>query len=317
MVNMPRPSFHKLCLPTILLLALTLLRSASGQDGFGAASLGGKGGKTVSVQTASELTKMLKTKGPLIIKVSGTLTIGNVVVASQKTVIGTGKNPTIKGNLYLRSGTEHVILQNLTFTNPMSEKGKGGGDGVTIRGGKKVWIDHCTFVDCGDGCIDITEGANDVTVSWCKFYYINQPEHRFTMLTVGRALKKKKKREIKEVRVTLHHNWWAQGCNSRMPAARKAHVHMYNNYFNCPGNFYCTNARGDALILSESNYYQDVQNPIYAEENGRLKTKNNRFDNCTGKAEERDDKVFVPPYDYVVENVDQVPELLRRKAGAQ
>jgi len=313
---MTRFSFHKLCLSTILLLALSISEAVYGQDGFAAESLGGKGGKTVSVNTAADLTQMLKSEGPLIIKVSGTLAIGSVAVASQKTVIGTGKNPTIVGNLYLRSGVEHVILKNLTFTNPMNSKGKGGGDGVTIRGGKKVWIDHCTFVDCGDGCIDITEGANDVTVSWCKFYYINQPKHRYTMLAVGRAVKKKKKRDIKEVRVTLHHNWWGQGCDSRMPAARKAKVHMYNNYFNCPGNFYCTNARADALILSESNYYQDVQNPIYAESGGRLKTKDNRFDNCTGKAEQRDDEVFDPPYDYVVDNVSKVPEMVRRKAGA-
>lgn len=313
---MTRFSFQKLCLPPILFFAISLSEATFGQDGFGAGSLGGKGGETVSVSTATDFTKMLKKEGPLIIKVSGTHSIGSVNVASQKTVIGTGKNPTIKGNLFLGSGVEHIILKNLTFTNPMNAKGKGGGDGVTIRGGKKVWIDHCTFVDCGDGCVDITEGANDVTVSWCKFYYINQPKHRYTMLTVGRATKKKKKRNVKEVRVTLHHNWWSQGCDSRMPAARKADVHMYNNYFNCPGNFYCTNARADASILSESNYYQDVQNPIYAETDGRLKTKDNRFDNCTGKAEERDDQVFTPPYDYVVDKVDLVPEMVRKGAGA-
>jgi pectate lyase len=188
---------------------------------------------------------------------------------------------------------------------------------VTIRGGKMVWIDHCTFVDCGDGCIDITNGANDVTVSWCKFYYVKQPEHRYTMLTTGRTVKVKKKKKLKTVRVTLHHNWWAQGCNSRMPAARKADIHMYNNYFNCPGNFYCTNARADASILSESNYYQEVQNPIYAERGGRLKTRDNLFDRCTGKAERRDDKVFKPPYEYTVTKVKKVPEMVKRGAGAR
>lgn len=314
MSNMIRFSWQKFFFPTILLLALGS-GSVFCQDGFAAESRGGEGGKTVSVDTAGELTKMLKTEEPLIIKVSGTLDIGHVASASRKTLLGTGKNPTIKGTLFIGSGVEHLILKNLTFTNPMNQKGKGGGDGVTIRGGKKVWIDHCTFVDCGDGCVDISEGANDVTVSWCKFYYVNQPKHRYTMLTVGRTEKKKKKK-VKEVRVTLHHNWWGQGCDSRMPAARKAHVHMYNNYFNCPGNFYCTNARGDAWILSESNYYQDVQNPIYTEESGRLKTKNNRFDNCTGKQEERDDKVFDPPYKYQVDNVNNVPDMVRHDAGA-
>ena len=314
---MTRLSWQNICLPTILLLIMLFPRLGLGQDGFAAKATGGRGGKTVTVHTPEEFTKMLKLDEPLLIEVSGTLAIGSVAMASNKTLIGTGKNPTLIGNLYLRSGATNIILRNLTFTNPMNKKGKGGGDGVTIRGGKMVWIDHCTFVDCGDGCIDITNGANDVTVSWCKFYYVKQPEHRYTMLTTGRTVKVKKKKKLKTVRVTLHHNWWAQGCNSRMPAARKADIHMYNNYFNCPGNFYCTNARADASILSESNYYQEVQNPIYAERGGRLKTRDNLFDRCTGKAERRDDKVFKPPYEYTVTKVKKVPEMVKRGAGAR
>jgi pectate lyase len=234
-------------------------------------------------------------------------------VASHKTIIGKNAGAVLTGTVLLGGGTQNVVIRNLTFTNPSNKKGKGGGDGITIRGGKNVWIDRCTFHDCGDGCVDITEGADLVTVSWCVFSYTKQPGHRFTMLAMGREKKKHKAK----VRVTLHHNWWAEKCDQRMPAARKAHVHMYNNYFTCSGNAYCSNARKEAEILSEANYYESVQNPLYAEDGGKIKVVKNIYANCTGKIARGDDKVFTPPYAWKVNKAGKVPEIVRAGAGAR
>lgn len=283
------------------------------QEGYAEGVTGGKGGRVVTVRTAEEFRKNIAAVEPMVIQVEGMLRVGSAAVASNKTIRGTGKKPTIVGTLVVGRGVENVILQNLFITNPMNKKGKGGGDGVTLRGGRRVWIDHCTFYDCGDGCIDVTDGCNYITVSWCKFYYTKQPKHRYTMLAMGR----KGKRHKNKLKITLHHNWWAENCDQRMPAARKARVHMYNNYFSCKGNTYCTNARRDSEILSEKNYYDGVQNPFYGENGSKLRNNGNIYKNCTGRRDKGDAKVFKPKYKYRLNSVRKVPELVKSGAGAR
>lgn len=283
------------------------------QEGFAADVTGGAGGEVVTVRTAEEFRARAGAQEPLTILVEGHLRVGNVEVASHKTIRGTGRTPTLHGTLFITRGVTNVILQNLHITNPMNKKGKGGGDGVTVRGGKRIWIDHCTFFDCADGCIDVTDGSDFVTVSWCKFFYTKQPKHRFTMLAVGREGKKHKNK----LKITLHHNWWAEKCDQRMPAARKALVHMYNNYFSCRGNSYCSNARRDAEFLSENNYYDGVRNPFYGEKGSRLKESGNIYHDCTGRRDKGDAKVFKPPYPYSLDKTKNVPDLVRAGAGAR
>jgi len=298
-----------LCLSAFLFLS----GLARAQDGFGGQATGGAGGRVVVAGNPEEFKTLAAAPEPLVIKVDGLLSVGMVPVSSDKTLIGSGPAATIQGNLMIGGGVQNVIVRNLTFTNPMSKKGKGGGDGITVRGAKNVVIDHCTFLDCGDGCLDVTEGADFVTVSWCKFSYTKQPKHRFVMLATGREKKKHKNK----VKITLHHNWFAENCDQRMPAARKARVHMYNNYFSCSGNSYCTNIRADAELLSESNYYEKVQNPCYSEDGGKIRTSKNIYQDCTGKIDNRNDEVFDPPYEWRVDRAAKVPEIVRAGAGAR
>ena len=161
--------------------------ACSAADGYAAEATGGAGGRIVTVRSAEELRAEAGQPGKSVIQIEGRLSIGSINVSADKSLIGIGYQPTLQGNLVIGSGATNILIQNLTITNPMSGKGKGGGDGITVRRGGMVWIDHCSFVDCGDGCIDITEGANAVTVSWCKFSFTKQPEHRFTMLVSGLA----------------------------------------------------------------------------------------------------------------------------------
>jgi pectate lyase len=298
---------------SIFSLALFLAGTAWAQDGFGGKATGGAGGRQVVARTAEEFRAFVAAPDSLVVQMDAPLSVGLAMVASNKTIVGANSGATLTGTIMLGGGTQNVIIRNLTFTNPLNKKGKGGGDGITIRGGKNVWIDHCTFHDCGDGCVDITEGADLVTVSWCKFSYTRQPDHRFTMLAMGRDKKKHKNK----AKVTLHHNWWAENCDQRMPAARKAQVHMYNNYFTCSGNAYCSNARENAELLSEGNYYEKVQNPCYSEDGGKIKTVKNIYKDCTGKIAKGDDKVFTPPYAWKVAKVGKVPEIVRAGAGAR
>lgn len=302
---------------TIILLCLASALPSPAQDGFGGNATGGSGGATVTAKSAEEFHAYMNSPENLIVLVEGTLRIGIANVTSHKTIAGVDKTSTLIGNLFIGSAAQNIIIKNLNVTNPMSKKGKGGGDGITIRGGKLVWITHCTFFDCGDGCIDVTEGADWVTVSWSKFYFTNQPKHRFTMLAVGRDKNRKKQKVKSRLRITLHHNWWAEKCDSRMPSVTRAEVHLYNNYFRCAGNSYCTNVRAGAELLSQNNFYEGVNNPSYAEEDGKMKTEGNIYEKCSGKAENKNDDVFSPPYAYTLDKTKHVPVLVQERAGAR
>ncbi len=302
---------------TVFLLSLSVLGSVLGQDGFAENATGGSDGATVTARTAEELTAHARSPENLVIVVAGNLAIGTVNVSSNKTILGGSKSATLTGNLFIGAAASNVIVKNLNFTNPMNNKGKGGGDGVTIRGAKLVWVTQCTFYDCGDGCVDVTEGADWVTVSWCKFYFTKQPEHRFTMITAGRDKNRKKQTVKNKLHITLHHNWWAENCEARMPSATKAELHMYNNYFTSTGNSYCTNARDKTELLSENNFYEGVRNPLYTEDGAQLKTSGNIFKKCLGMAEKKNEDIFNPPYAYSPDKTSKVPEIVRAGAGVR
>ena len=307
----------RLRIATVFLAGFALLAPVRGQEGFAGKATGGDGGATVTVRTAEEFSERVKAPEILVVVVEGNLAIGTVSVASNKTILGASRAATLTGNLLLGPAASNVIVKNLNFTNPMGKNGKGGGDGVTIRGAKLVWVTQCTFFDCGDGCVDVTEGADWVTVSWCKFYFSRQPEHRFTMIAAGRDKDRKKKEVKNKLHITLHHNWWADRCESRMPSATKARLHMYNNYFTCEGNSYCSNARDKTELLSEHNYYEGVRNPLYTEDGAMLKTAGNIFEKCTGMMEKKNEDVFDPPYKYSPDKAGKVPGIVRAGAGVR
>jgi autotransporter-associated beta strand protein len=233
-----------------------------------------------------------------------------VSTTANKTIIGLGANAALLGNLNI-SGVSNVIVQNLRVTNP-------GGDGITIResgalpGSHHVWIDHVTFFDCGDGSCDISVGADNVTVSWCKFMYPTQLEHRFTMIADGQS------GNPNSGHITLHHNWWSTRADQRMAASSYARVHYYNNYFNCTNNSYSSNARTDTEMNSENNYFAGVKDAIGISSgtNGKIRTNGNLYIGCSGTIHSGTDTVFTPPYAYTLDATAGVPNLVTNGVGA-
>ena len=156
--------------------------------------------------------RQINIAGPRIIQVQGPISIGRVFTTADKTIIGLGTDATLLGHLNI-SGVSNVIVRNLRISNP-------GDDGITIRergalpGSHHIWVDHVTFYDCGDGSCDISQGADYVTVSWCKFIYPTQLEHRFAMIADGQS------GNPGSGRITLHHNWWSTRADQRMAASK-------------------------------------------------------------------------------------------------
>jgi pectate lyase len=286
--------------------------------GFGQGTTGGAGGAVVTVSNVADLFAYATSSAPCIISIAGNITITNgegrsggaLYIRSNKTIQGVDTNATITGTLDLGfGGVTNVIIRNLNITNPNDI---GRGDGITVFGAKHVWVTHCNIFDCADGSCDINNSADYITVSWCKLYYTDPgAEHRYTMISGNTT-----EPDPNVQRITLHHNWWAENCDQRMPSGSFNKVHMFNNYFSCSGNSYCSNGREGSQMLSENNYYHAVKSPIYKESGGLMQISGNIYLNCTGTAPDAgNDTVFAPAYSYTVDTTSNVPATVMARAG--
>ena len=118
-----------------------------------------------------------------------------------------------------------------------------------------------------------------------------------------------------------------------MPSVRYGQVHLFNNYFNSPGNNYCIRTRIDAEVLAENNYFEDVKNPWerYVTEaggspgklraSGNIEVSTTRYVNPEPDDGNQsflipgDDAVFTPPYSYMPDDAATVKNAVMAGAG--
>lgn len=291
---------------------------------------GGAAGPTVYVGTEAQLRAYADVNPPYTIYVTNSFALSGMSthIRSHKTVIGLGDVVLTGGGLYLYRAT-NVIIRNLTIRRSTE-------DGIGLHYSAHVWIDHCTIEDCADGAIDITQQSDFITISWCRFRYSAAPagNHNFVSL-IGSS-----DADSGSYRVTYHHNWWDVNCVERMPSVRFGRVHIFNNYYEAPGNQYCIRTRKQAELLVEHNFFRNVRNPweryitSMSDVQGRLRAVGNNVKfletgdgvTWTGNITNRDgtvrqmiagdDVVFTPPYMYRLRPVDQVPWVVTNYAGA-
>lgn len=318
----------KLVRVQLLILVGLYIPVLSAADGFGEKATGGATGTSVVVTTASDLAAYATSSSPYIITVSGKISLtDNLDIASNKTIQGENINSTISGNLRIENGTRNIIIQNLNITNP---SGVGEGDGITVRGGKNTFITHCTFTDCSDGSIDIVQQADSITVSWCRFRYIQQTSHCYVNLIGNSDLRTN---DLGYLHVTIHHCWYDTNCVERMPSVRFGRVHVYNNYYNADSIKYGVRTRLYAECLVEGNYFENMKNPwellTTTGTTGKLNALNNNVsfsDTSFGVAWisgwypgqsliPGDDQVFIPPYSYALDPINDVKTEVMQYAG--
>jgi pectate lyase len=312
-----------------LCVSSNVFAAADGWASMGGGTTGGEGGTVVEVNNAADLIYYVQgtKQTPYIIYVNGNIDLGgtNIRVRGNKTIIGRPGSH-ITGNLKsYRAEEGNNIFRFLNIHNP---GGAGDGDCLSIDGASHIWIDHCTFTDGGDGNVDIKNGADYVTVSWCIFEYTFDSGHNFSNL-VGHD-DGNGGTDMNHLLVTFHHNWYSTLCKERMPSVRFGKAHIYNSYFNSPGNNYCIRTRLYAQCLVENNYYKDVQNPWQryvtsaGGDPGLLHASGNILDNVTwvvGSDSQAvlidgNDTVFTPPYLYTLDNAQDVPAIVQYGAGA-
>ena len=276
---------------------------------------GGGSATPVTVTTLSALQSQASSSGAKVIYVSGTMGAGvgtRVNVAADKTIIGLPGAKLIGG---FDVKARNIIIRNMIIQGPGAVD-VDGVDCITIDGSSttNIWIDHCDIYDGQDGNLDISNGANYIAITWCKFYYTSaSSNHQFCNL-IGNSDSKTSDRT--KLKVTMMYNWWGTGCKERMPRLRFGQVHIVNNYFSCTGNNHCTRAGKEANLLIESNYYDGVKTPVDLYENNftAVTMRNNTFVSVTGNTAGSGTS-FTPPYTLTITPSANIKTLVMGAAG--
>lgn len=245
-----------MCLGLVLVSAAHSYPTIATPDGYAAGTTGGQGGRVVEVSTASEFKAACESSEKLIVVVTKDLgSIGQVTPKSNKTIVGANASAGYDGNMNL-SGVSNIIVQNLTIRNP---GGVGTSDGIEASSGTtKVFVTKCHFIDNKDGAFDIKRGSDFITVSWCRFSYPTITGHNFPNL-IGHS-DDNAAQDKGKLHVTMHHNWYDKGCESRMPRVRFGTVHVYNNFYQ-NASTYAVGTGVYSTIRLENSIFQNIGRP--------------------------------------------------------
>ncbi|KAI9389351.1 hypothetical protein POPTR_008G032700v4 [Populus trichocarpa] len=241
--------------------------------GFGQGSLGGRGGQIYLVTDSSDHNPANPTPGtlryaviqdqPLWIIFSSDMVIKlkhELIFNSYKTIDGRGANVHITGNgcITLQHVT-HIIIHNIHVhhckpsgnTNIASspthvgQRGESDGDGISISGSQKIWIDHCSLSYCTDGLIDAILGSTAITISNNHFTHHNE------VMLLGHN---DKYVLDSGMQVTIAFNHFGVGLVQRMPRCRRGYIHVVNNDFTA-WEMYAIGGSANPTINSQGNRY--------------------------------------------------------------
>jgi len=305
-----------------------------------AGTTGGGNATPQKVTSVDELRTLAKDTVPRVLLLEGTYDLGAnyLKVGSNKTFLGVGKNTIVKAGVagFSLRLSHNVILRNFTVQGG-GDVGTEGGDAVTATQAERLWFDHLTIMDGPDGILDLTQGTTNATVSWCKIYYTSSSQpHRYAMQFSSGSYVSTALTDRGKLDITMHHNWFGNLVDQRMPRHLWGRGHVFNSFYNSPGNTYCIGAGSWASILIENNYFKDVNDPHRYQDDcpTYLAARGNTYDNAAGKKETG---LFAgefpacltggegavvpgpwnPPYKYTLDEAKDVPDLVKRCAGPQ
>jgi len=211
------------------------------------------------------------------------------------------------------SNCQNIIIRNITFKGPGAID-VGGYDLISCTGSKNCWVDHCEFMDGMDGNFDITQKADFNTVSWCIFRYTDRSYMHQNTNLIGSS----DSEATGFLNTTFAFNWWAAGCNQRMPMGRVGKIHMLNNYYSCSGASLCMNPRKNSEFLIEGNYFASGVKNCYKNNDATAVTwaDNNVIANTSVSKPSSFGTTVTVPYSYTVATTNNVPDAVQNGAGA-
>ena len=286
---------------TVLLVLLAIAAPAAraaealpafpGAEGFGAESVGGRGGQLIKVTNlhargTGSLQAACRAEGPRIVvfDVCGVIPGDVVIEHGRITVMGQtapGAGITIAGSLATRYNPpqpiDDVVVRFLRV-RPTAARGSGG-DAIQFSQARRVVLDHVSCSWACDETIDIYS-AQDITVQWCSVEEsatTGHPEgrHNYGLISGPRG-----------ERVSIHHNLFAHHAR-RCPAIANGPADVRNNViynfrdglsheghkpndrgFNLIGNYYKRGPsdpkifpfcfRGDVSYYLRDNFIEEV-----------------------------------------------------------
>lgn len=212
--------------------------------------------------------------------------------------------PNRAGVIQLSASDENIIIRNITFVGPGAVD-IDGVDLITNLESNHVWVDHCTFIDGQDGCLD-SKRCDYASYTWNKFYYTERTySHPYTN---GCGW-------VSNASMTLHltfaNNEWGARCGRRLPQCDDSYIHLFNNYHNCPGNSagMTINARTRALV-ENNNAAAGVKEPLTGSGADRkVDARGNSFSYSSNAT-------VTVPYEYSLVSHIYVPMLAHAAHGA-
>ena len=268
---------------------------------------GGGNASITQVTTFAQLKSALESSDAKVIHVMNDVgngykgTSGDVLnVKSNKTVIGVKPGITVKCSWQIKN-CSNVIVRNLICRGPGNSNSEQNWDCVNIQGAKRIWFDHCTVMEGEDGNFDVVKGSDNVTVTWCKFYYVTGGGHNLSNL-IGSS--NNESQSHGKLNVTYAYCWW-DNVNSRYPRTRYGKIHVLNCYYNNVGSGAYAGKMSNIRV--EGSYFEDnVKNPT-----GLISTDGEAgvfIIDCNRGSTKTDgyNTPFTPPYEYDKFDVSEV-----------
>ncbi|KAI5848508.1 putative pectate lyase A [Morchella snyderi] len=273
---------------------------------------GGSGGTVTTVTTLAALTAAVAGDAKKIVIVSGTLTS----TESEGVAVRPGSNTSILGaqgatlvNIGIRIiDVSNVIVRGLTIQKVLAST-----DAIAIQAATNVWIDHNDLSsdldhdkDYYDGLLDITHGADWITVSY------NYLHDHWKASLVGHS-DSNSAEDTGHLTVTYHHNYW-KNLNSRGPSFRFGTGHIFNNYYDTLNDG--INTRDGAQLLIENNVFVNTEDAIYSTDAGYAVATGNDLGIGTNEALVGTIKSSDLPYTYSLDTTSAVTSGVPTSAGA-
>ncbi|MCQ2347650.1 MAG: hypothetical protein MJZ65_00495 [Paludibacteraceae bacterium] len=202
--------------------------------GYGAAATGGGNATPTLVDNYDALKSAMGSSNKVII-ITKSIAFSTQIECSKSNLTILGMPGVILSNSNKDEGVfkfkgKNIIIRNIAFKGPGATNNQGG-DLLCFEGtgASTAWVDHCSFEDGSDGNFDICKGADNITVTWCRFLYKKTTDHNFSNL-VGSS--SSDAAADGTFNITYAYCWWDEGCAQRMPRSRHAQFHLLNCYWN-------------------------------------------------------------------------------------
>lgn len=310
---------QSLIMAMVCVIAVHAQELKHGLVGFGATpayglegTIGGGLGEIVYVTNEDDLRKYCKAKEPYTILFEGNITLTNekdIILASDKTIIGLNENAVLDGIGFDAKGVSNVIIRGFTIRNAHA-------DAIAFRNSNHVWIDHCDLSASDDGLLDFTYGSDYMTASWNRF-------HNHDKVSVCNSGTQHYV-DVGKQKVSYHHNSFIN-TTQRNPRIGYGKGHIWNNYYENVSS-YCVGYFTGAKLLIENNYFNKSNNPFkqmydsdpnaahYAE----ARSVNNIFNECVGDTTGTGSDLDIMHYYHystTLEASSDIPDLVKASAG--